>query len=235
LPAGKWSVVFSATAAKGPNATLAGPTLTVRAAQPAPTPAPKNIRTPASKPLPKAIPTTATAASTSPPGLHPTPGRPAGTRVPTSSSVAAAHSGPPPSKRPLPAVAIHPSPSATLVRLGNEMGQPSQASGSIVLLLVVPAVGLLAAVGVLLMGRRQSGPGDERTDALRPALQSVIEQPRSPVPRPNRAGRGEDPILAAMGIGTVQRHERPVDGLGGTAAPVTRQVRAGRGERLSRR
>jgi hypothetical protein len=232
LPAGTWSVVFSASAAKGPNTTLAGPTLTVRAAKLAPTPAPKLTPTPAPKPLPKAISSpAATAASTTPPA-HPTPARPAATRLPRSSSVAAAHSGPPPSKRPLPAVlTTHSSPSATPLRLGNGRGQPSQASASIALLLAVLAVCLLAAAGVLLLiGRRHRQPAE----ALQPVVQFVAQQPRSRVRRPDPAARGDDPILAAMGIGTIQSEEKAGDSPGDTAAPVRRDLRVAPSERVPR-
>ncbi|MDP9269448.1 MAG: hypothetical protein M3P14_00460 [Chloroflexota bacterium] len=128
----------------------------------------------------------------------------------------------------VPAVAAtSPSPTAAPVAAGDGAGRPSAMAP---LLLGILAAGLLAGLGVLLLtGRRRREPDDEEA-----AVELAAEQPTAARRRLDPAGRGEDPILAAMGIGATPSEEVIGDALASVAAPITRQVPVG-GERPSRR
>ena len=220
LPAGTWSVTFASTSAKGPGSTLAGPTLTVRLAAPAPIPTPK--ATPKSTPKPAAV-TTATP--------NPTLARtPAATNAPSS---AAGHAGGSRSTTTATATATSSaSPTAAPVGAGAGTTTPGKPSSLPAALLGLVAAGLLAGLGALLLMDRRRRESDEEERAVD---EPAVERPAATRPRPDPARRGEDPILAAMGIGNVSTEAVKGEGSVGMTAPIARQVRLGPGERPSRR
>lgn len=238
LPAGTWATTFSAEVTRGNAPSIAGPTVKV-----APPPAPA---TPRPTPLPTAAPTPRPAAATPVPAATaaptPRPAAPSAGDVATTSS-AGPTARPATSTAPSAAAAgttTSPSPAAAVKPAATDTARASAPTGAITTasgtgepaLFEVPLGAVAAVAGAALVGsllvmaavRRRpnrGAPGQEtvepRPDAGRVAV------PRSRPSADRGGGRGaEDPIVAAMGIGTGATRTR-----GG-------QVNRGPGERAHR-
>ena len=227
LSAGTWAVTFEAQATQGPSPSLAGPTVSVTApvpTAPPPPPPPEPVPAPAA---PAATPVPA-APSASAPLAQPlvsTPASPpssAGPQsadggVPSTPSQATGTAGP----RPNPSVTGGPETSRVTnnYRVGEE-GSPMAGIVAIV------AAGLAGAV---LFARRgggqaavtESGGMAVRSDARLSTADAARRRRGTSLGTP-----AEDPILAAMGLGTQSGSEH-------VGAPVTRNVSTGPGERLT--
>ena len=215
LPGGRWAVSFEAQGAKGPKATVIGPSLVVEAPPPP-------------KPKPKPVPSHA-------PPPPPTP-RPVATAPPASAKPRARPSAPSsrtPSPTPTgtsrgPVDPSSPSPSPSLNQVGgiggdgNENGVSDRTGGS-PLVWLIPLALLALSTGILVAMRRRSSEDEAPTSQdHEPSLpQTATTNGNPPSPREQT----EDPILAAMGLGTRATQQSPVD------APISRSVRFGRGER----
>lgn len=238
LPAGTWSVTFEAHASQGPSPSVAGPTVTVSAPVPvAPSPSPTPPPPPTAPPPTTRPPTTAPPAA---PGAE----APASAQTPAGQPVATANSAAGPSVTPASASPREgTSPADPSGGTGPPSGSPGSGpagagatatplstngpdSGSVPgwLLVTIAAVGLL--FGILFVAARRGRDRDEQQAAPVEAHPAPLVSPGARAGRRTvQLDRTEDPILAAMGIG---ESERP----GPVAAPISRTVRSGPGERL---
>jgi hypothetical protein len=206
LPAGRWPVSFRAQASQGPSPSLAGPTLVVTA--PAPTPPPP---TPKPTPPPPPPPTPAPALATNPPA--PTRST-VTTPSPTDATVA-------PSTPNAATSSETPSPTNGIVGgtdVGDRPGErDDNPTGMLLGLGALSMAGL--ASGAIVVARRRR-PQEEAPDGGgEPIPLMSAAHPSLPAGSHNV----EDPILAAMGLGTTHQPD--------PNAPITRSVHFGPGER----
>lgn len=240
LPAGKWAVSFEARAAQGPDASLAGPTVTVTAPKPAaprPTPPPPPKPPPPKPPPPPPAPTTAPVRPPTPPPAPPT----TAATPKASASASATPTAPSTDQAASPTQTDRGSsatPDETAWPGSKAPGAPggavtvegdSAASGGGAAAWVLGIVGMFVLAGLALLGRRRADDD--------PALASVSPSPPGPsaavlprdtarrIPGRVQGHMPEDPILAAMGVGKA-------DSKSTLDAPLTRSVHAGPGERL---
>ena len=228
LPAGQWPVSFHADARQGPDATLAGPTMVVTAPAPA-TPPPTAATTP--QPPPPAKPTPAPSASSAGP---PSPGAttrtsPSGAApatTPTSDanvspSAAPRDGGTTPSASSRTSRSAAPSPSSAVgggIVAGSDPGRGDNGpAGSMVVLGLLGLTGAGAAALVIARRRRVPEEGPEQAGKPQPLPEAVRLGGRADTQQV------EDPILAAMGLGTTSQPD--------PNAPITRSVHFGPGER----
>lgn len=239
LPAGTWSVTFEAQASQGPSPSVAGPTVIVSAPNPVAPPPPS----PPPPPPPTAPPPTTRPSTTAPPAA-PDPEAPATGQSPAAQPVETANSSAGPSVTP---ASANPRDGTGPADPSGGTETPSESpgsgpggaaataaplstsgpdSGSVPgwLLVTIAAVALL--FGILFVAARRGRDRDEQSTAPAEPLPAPLVSPGA------RAGRrtvqldhAEDPILAAMGIGEAERPD-PV------AAPMSRRVRSGPGERV---
>lgn len=237
LPAGRWPVSFEAQATQGPIATIAGPTVAVSA--PAATPKPVPVT-----PAPTPRPPIATPAPTSRPPAAATAAPPRATPIPTEALPGAAtepptgSTAPPASSGGPPAGASDPRKSggsatpsmveSSMPGVGGSLSPPladDGPDGSPPWLLIVGSA--VAGLTLLIAWRRRASGTDEAVPvaASHPDGDPISLAARTRQRRAAAAPNTEDPILAAMGVGTPLRSQAHLD------APLSRQVRSGPGER----
>lgn len=228
LQSGKWPVTFEARSAKGPDATLAGPSISVAAPPPPPR-----------RPKPSAAPTRAPPPprATPPPGATPRPVKAAPSAPASPRAVPSASS----SGRASPAAAVptsrgsrrpsssSPSSSPTDQMGGTQSGgttDASQGSSS------GPPLGALLPLALLVVsGGVLAALARRRAEGEVPSADDPLSLPQALTIDGNRPAVGEqteDPILASMGLGA-RATQRSVVG-----APITKSIRFGRGERPPR-
>ena len=239
LPAGKWAVSFEARAAQGPDASLAGPTVTVTAPKPvAPRPTPPPPPKPPPPPPPPPAPTTAPVRPPTPPPAPPTTAATpkasasaSASATPTASSTdqAASPTQTDRGSSATPDETASPGSMAPGAPGGAVSAERDSGSGDRAAAWLLGIVGMLALAGLALLVRRRDddapADGSVSPSLPGPSAPALPRHTARRIPGRVQGHTPEDPILAAMGVGKAV----PKSTLD---APLTRSVHAGPGERL---